>query len=385
MQSLRDKIAEVYLAEEKSGRKAVTLEDVPGTYESITSEWLTAVLCRQVAGAEVVSFKITDRSDGSSNRARIHLTYNEAGNSAHLPPTVFCKSSVTLKNRILLGVCSGGEGEANFFKLVRSRLNIETPMPIHAAFDPRTWAYIIVMKDIGGQADFCNEHAKIDWDRAVKLVTTLAKLHSRFYESPELHTPTLPFKPWPKFWQDNLDATAGWVESCDIAFGVCEHIIPPRLFKRRADVWPATEKSVTLHHHLPRTLIHCDVHLANWYVAANGDMGLTDWQAVSIGHWSRDYIYATGTALAIDDRRKWEKDLLRIYLEKMAELGAPKIQFDDAWLAIRQQLPTALAYWTITLRPAPGMPPMQPESISYEFIKRLTAAMDDLDSLDSFR
>lgn len=100
---------------------------------------------------------------------------------------------------------------------------------------------------------------------------------------------------------------------------------------------------------------------------------------------SRDYAYATSTTLAVEDRRKGEKDLLRLYLEKMAEFGVPKIAFDDAWLAIRQQLPTALAYWTITLRPAEGMPPMQPESISYELIKRITAAMDDTDSLDSLR
>jgi hypothetical protein len=30
------------------------------------------------------------------------------------------------------------------------------------------------------------------------------------------------------------------------------------------------------------------------------------------------------------------------------------------------------------------MPPMQPESISYELIKRITAAMDDMDALDAF-
>jgi hypothetical protein len=302
-----------------------------------------------------------------------------------LPATVFCKSSVTLENRVLLGVCSGGEGESGFFNKVRNRIELETPVHIHAAFDPSTYAYIVVMKDLRGAADFCNEKSRIDWDKACKLVTTLAKIHSRFYESPELGTTLLPFKTWPRFWGDNLIGQPQFAEYCDRGFAAAESVIPPGLFKRRAEIWPATEKCVTLHDRLPRTLVHCDVHLANWYIAQNGNMGLTDWQAVSIGHWSRDYIYATGTALTIEDRRKWEKDLLRLYLEKMAEFGAPKIAFDDAWLAIRQQLPTALAYWTITLRPAEGMPPMQPESISYEFIKRLTAAMEEMDSLDSLR
>ena len=77
-------------------------------------------------------------------------------------------------------------------------------------------------------------------------------------------------------------------------------------------------------------------------------------------------------------------DMPRSLIDKMAELGVPKISIDDAMLNLRQQSLTALAFWTITLRPAPGMPPMQPESISYEFIKRLVALMDDHDALDAF-
>ena len=384
MTPLAEKIAAAYEAEQKAGRKATTLADVPGTYEAITPQWLTAVLCRNAPGAEVISHRVADRTDGSSNRARIFLTYNEAGQRAGLPPTVFCKSSVTQKNRVLLGVCGANEAEANFFNKIRSRVSFEAPEPIHAAFDPKTFGYIIVMKDMGGLSDFCNEKSVIDWDHAQRLVITLAKLHSSFYQSPELGTATMPFKTWPEFWKGNLEGTAGWAESCDIAFGVCENTIPSRLFKRRAEVWPLTMESVTKHKQLPQTLIHSDVHLGNWYIAKNGDMGLTDWQVTTIGHWSRDYIYATGTALTIENRRKWEKDLLLIYLDKMAELGVPKISIDDAMLNLRQQSLTALAFWTITLRPAPGMPPMQPESISYEFIKRLVALMDDHDALDAF-
>ena len=67
------------------------------------------------------------------------------------------------------------------------------------------------------------------------------------------------------------------------------------------------------------------------------------------------------TALTIEDRRSWEKDLIRFYIDEMERLGVPRIDEDDAWLNLRQQLMTALAFWTITLRPAEGMPDMQPE------------------------
>ena len=131
-------------------------------------------------------------------------------------------------------------------------------------------------------------------------------------------------------------------------------------------------------------LVHCDVHLGNWYIAGNGDLGLPDWQAVSIGHWSLDFAYAISTTLAIEDRRAWFDDLLRMYIDKMLGYGAPCLAYDDALFNIRQQLMTALAYWTITLVPAPGMPPMQPPEITIELIKRISAMADDLDALDAF-
>ena len=384
MPTIEENVTEIFRAEEAANRMALTLADVPGRYEAITPEWMTEVLCRGTPGAAVISCSVGDRSDGSSNRARIFLTYNDAGTQAGLPTTVFCKSSVTLQNRVLLSNVGVAEGETNFFTKVRGRLEIEAPELYHAAYDPRTYAYIVVMKDIGAEADFCTHRSIIDREHADRMVDTLARLHSRFYQSPELGTEALPFKTWPTWWADNLAATPSYGDACDTGFGAAQSLIPERLFKRRAEIWPATQTCIARHSELPQMLIHCDVHLANWYIAANGDMGLGDWHCTSIGHWSRDFAYATMTALTIEDRRRWEDDLLRLYLEKMAEYGAPKIDFDDAWINVRQQLPSALSFWTITLRPAEGMPDMQPEDTSYEFVQRLATAMDDYDALDSY-
>jgi aminoglycoside phosphotransferase (APT) family kinase protein len=164
-----------------------------------------------------------------------------------------------------------------------------------------------------------------------------------------------------------------------------EPLMPERLFRRRAEIWPATEASVARHEQLPHCLIHCDVHLKNWFVTKDNEMGLSDWQIVSAGHWSRDVVYTMTTALTIEDRRRWEKDLIRFYLDEMESMGVPRISEDDAWLNLRQQLMTALAFWTITLRPAEGMPDMQPERTTHEFLRRLYAAIDDHNALDSFR
>jgi thiamine kinase-like enzyme len=377
-------IIAIFDVEVAANKKARTLHDVPGAYEALTTEWLTAVLCAGTPDAEVSEFRIADRSDGSSNRARIHLVYNAAGLKAGLPATVFCKGAMSQKNRVLQGLCTGAHGETMFFLKARDRLGIETPQHIHAAYDPQSYAYIIVMKDIGATTHFCNEKTTITRAHAEKIVNTLAKMHARFYESPELGTAALPFKTWPKFWGGTLNSFPGFAEACDTAFGMAKDVIPPRLFARRTEVWPATLASVERHDHLPKMLVHCDVHLGNWYIAINGDMGLTDWQAVSIGHWSRDFAYALSTTLNVEDRRAWFTDLLRLYLDKLVAHGAPRVSYDDALFNVRQQLMTALAYWTITLVPAPGMPPMQPPGITIELVRRTATAIDDMNALDAF-
>ena len=113
-------------------------------------------------------------------------------------------------------------------------------------------------------------------------------------------------------------------------------------------------------------------------------MGLSDWQCMCVGHWSRDIAYALSTGLATADRRAWEKDLIIHYLAELKANGGPETSFDEAWTQYRQQLFGALAWWTPVLSPNPDVPDMQPRDTSLEFIGRMTHAIDDLDALNSF-
>jgi thiamine kinase-like enzyme len=378
-----EQITQIFEQEEHDA-KVTKASQVPTSYGSITPEWLTDVLCGKVPGAEVVAHRFDERDDGSSNRRRIFIDYNEAGRSAGLPETVFCKAAEALQTRLVLGVSGAAAAETNFYNKVRPRLNIEAPVGLYANYDPANHASLIMLQDLGGSVEFCTDKTDMDWERATSQATNLAKLHSRFYESPELGTDTLPFRTWHQWWRDMMVASPKFEESCDIAFGQSEDLMPAHLFARQAEIWPATTRSVDRHEELPHSLIHCDVHLKNWYVTRDNVMGLSDWQIVSQGHWSRDFVYTMTTALTIENRRKWEKELLLFYLDKMAEYGVPRISPDEAWVNLRQQLFTALAFWTITLRPAPGMPDMQPLDTTQEFLRRLYAAIDDHDALDSF-
>jgi len=379
-----DDIRKIYDAEGDHDQLIFHPDQVPTSYKAMTREWLTAVICKDMPGVEITDFRFDERDDGSSNRRRIFLTYNDPAASAGLPPTVFCKAAETLENRIVLGVSETALAEANFYNLVRPRIDFEAPTPRFARFDPKSFAYLIMMDDMAGKVTFLDERNTLNRAQAEAMVITLARLHGSFYESPELGTATLPFKRWPDWWAAMMHGAPDFPDFCDTGFEGSEKVMPARLFRRRAEIWPATEKSVERHRVLPHTLIHSDVHYKNWYLTADDQMGLADWQLTTIGHWSRDFVFATTTALTVDQRRDWQEDLLRLYLDLMAEQGVRDTGFDDALLNIRQQLFTALAFWTITLCPTGDMPAMQPERTTYEFLHRLETAIDDYDALDAF-
>lgn len=76
---------------------------------------------------------------------------------------------------------------------------------------------------------------------------------------------------------------------------------------------------------MPETLPHADGHFSDRYVRPDDSMGLCDWQ----------------------------ENLLLPYVEQMNVPGAG-ISYDEAFLNVRQQICSTLAFWPYALRPGPG-------------------------------
>ncbi|CAK7229396.1 hypothetical protein SEUCBS140593_007228 [Sporothrix eucalyptigena] len=354
--------------------------DIPVSYEAVTAEWLTATLARDATpGTVVKAFRLGPRDSGSFNRRRIFLEW-DGPDAAKMPTSVFCKAAQDLLNRIMLS--NGGTlSEIAFYAHVRSRLpELATADALFAGYDPESWASLIMMKDLP-TATFCSYKTVLTKQQFQEQFEVLAQLHGRFYNSTE------PFFGSLMTFQQrftNLVNNLDYESSCCNGFRAAQPQISERLFSREADVWPATVRSVERNGSLPPTLIHGDVHLGNWFITPDGHMGITDWQVLSRGHWSRDLAYVLGTGVSVERRREWEKDMVAVYVKALGAAGGPTVSTDEAWLELRRQSLAALAYWTCTLTPSASMPDMQPEAPTREFIKRLAALVDDHDALDSF-
>jgi hypothetical protein len=74
-------------------------DDVPMSGADLTTEWLTEVLCRDIPGAQVVSFSTPGGSSGTSERLALRVEYNDAGIAAVLPTQLYTKTTKSFRQR----------------------------------------------------------------------------------------------------------------------------------------------------------------------------------------------------------------------------------------------------------------------------------------------
>ena len=357
---------------------AAHADEVPWHGDAVTPEWITEVVAKSTPGAKVTKLTHLGGDNGSSARRIVTVEWNSEGKAAGLPERLFTKSTPGLAMRLSAGRAAPAEGE--FLLRLRPFVPIDAPRCLYSARDPHTGRSMHMMEDLTSThgATFCRAHSVIDRSQAEQVVDTIATLHGTFLDGVTGHDTSF-LRTYESFFQATV--RNGLEAMHDEAMVRAEDAIPPQVTRDRDRIWSMAEASLAMHERSPRTVIHSDVHLGNWYITRDGVMGLSDWARVCRGHWGRDLAYALMTVLDIEDRRAWERALIERYCEKFAEVAKQPVEFDRAWEAYRRLACLALLMWTPTLCPPPTLPDMQPEATSIEMIKRITTAMDDLEVL----
>lgn len=95
------------------------------------------------------------------------------------------------------------------------------------------------------------------------------------------------------------------------------------------DSWWATRNP-------PFSLFHGDYRLDNIVFLPDSHRAVViDWGGVSWASPLRDVAYFMGNSLTVENRRRWEKDLLRLYMDEMNRLGNVKMTWDHVWMEYR--------------------------------------------------
>ncbi len=379
-----NRVAQVVLAgvhERVRPVRALSGEDVPRSPQELSAAWLTAVLCPGRPEARVRSVAARATSTGTTTRGALEVAYNEAGAAARLPTRLFVKCTTTVAQRLMLGLGGLIEGEPGFYTHVRPRLEIEAPIGYFAAVDPRSWRSIVVTEDVASTrgARFWRPSTAITRGQIEDLLASAATWHGALWDSPRLGEWR-----WLKTPADQMrviDSLIALADRTRVGAERARAVIPSVLRRRQDDLYDGMRRSMQTLSRGPRTYLHGDLHIANTYSTQTQTMGIVDWQVGLQGSWAHDYAYLVATALEVEHRRLWERDLLDFYLERLAAAGGDAIPRDAAWMAYRQATLYPYFAWLYTIGRSRLQPNFQPPDTSLAMIERIGAAIDDLDSL----
>lgn len=344
---------------------------VPSGTDGYTPAWMTQALARHHPGAVVSSVEVDDVDVGTTTRIRLRLHYR-AGDG---PKTVLVKAQGSLFHRLVLATFGGLTSEVRFYA-ASAAVPIEKPVTYATGVNRRACQSVVVMEDlVNRQARPNNAVDPLDPQVVARGVQGLARLHGHF---------------WEEDGRRGNDAGLGrvppWAMALQYLFvgGSCASGVrrlrrrgvdlPAGLMRgRRLSTLWARSQARTLRSR-PRTILHGDAHVGNTYSLPNGDIGFFDWQLIERGSWAHDVGYFLVSALDIEDRRKWDRDLLETYLSTLRDEGVDAPTSDAAWMAYRRTPAYGLSIWVTTL----GISGWQRDDNTITTIKRFAAAYEDL-------
>lgn len=358
---------------------------VPARVDELTPQWLTGALCAGNTAAQVTDFALGDGSDGTSSRRGLTVTYNDAGQDAGLPTAIYTKSTPSIVNRLLVGVTGAAGAEALFYSAIRPQLTgIGAPAGYFSAWDPKSCRSMILTEDIAVArgAEFADASTMyVDRTAAEGMVREMAAYHGALWEDPRLDNEWTTLSTT-EAWQKDFNTKTMFDSGAMLGMRLAADEVPAELHARKKELRPALMKSLALNVAGPQTLVHQDVHPGNWFRLPGGSIHLYDWQGIAKGGWAIDFSYAISAALTTEDRRAWEQDLIRLYLEELGAAGGSPPTFDEAWLSYRQQMMHGFIFWTYTFLVG-KVSTLQPDAHVRTLIRRIGQTMVDIDTLDS--
>lgn len=357
-------------------------QSIPDTLAEVTSEWINGVLASRHPGVEVLAAEVGDFFGHKPNKAKLSVTYNDAGYAAGLPERLVVKGGFKGRDGSgsLTGLDIGLELELLAYAELVPHLDANTPRCFAAVFDPESYRGVMLIEELASPpAVFLHDAHALTYPQAAAFLDAQARFHAQWFDSPEFEAggrfgPESPLgmrtRRLHEGYLDRLVRPEYW----DTFIALPRGATLPRLLRDPERIAAAQDCMNALHRDCAQTIVHGDEHLGNLYTDGGGRPGFIDWCARR-EPWVLGFTYFVLSTLDPLDRRRWERALLQHYLDRLRHYGAAAPGFENAWYAHRC---TALFPFLTWLN---NSAKWQPESINTRNTMRAALAAIDHDSL----
>lgn len=360
-----------------AGQRLWDRGDRPRRAADATPAWLTRALQAEFPGLRVRSVEPVDQHAGTTDRARLRITYDDPGTGAPPPPSLFVKTAPPdVATRLFVNLMRLGVNEVRFYREIAPAVPIEHPRMFHADAGGAAQRFVLVLEDLAARgADFADVETNVTLEQAPSVMRELARLHARFWDSPRLRGDLA----WLRA-PDRRPHAA--VERCLCAAALAPaqrrfpDVVPVELRTVAPRIMAARDAFEAVWARGPLTVVHGDAHIGNLYFLP-GTVGFLDWQLAQCCQGMRDVAYFLIGSLSTELRRAHQHDLIASYLATLRAQGAAAPAFEEAWLQYRLHAPW---FWIAAVVTA-AFATLQSESIARTALARSCAALVELDSL----
>ncbi|MBW2243975.1 MAG: phosphotransferase [Deltaproteobacteria bacterium] len=349
----------------------------PVSAEAISPEWLTDSLSPSFPGVAVSAIAITARSSGTNSNAKLAVEYQT---QAGAPATLFAKMPPDDPTQRELVRRSGmARRETGFYRDLAHTIDLRVPRAYFSEYEEASGDFLVLIEDLDAAGcSFPGPGDGFALSDAKQAMEDLAGLHLSHFTDESLREKTAWIGPPTRLKEYGVGMLEVALQHCraalsdefaDLAQLYAEH------HDAAHDVW---EQGAW-------TIIHGDCHWGNLFLD-RGRIGFLDWGLMATMPGLRDVSFFLCLGLTVEGRRRHERGLIATYLECVKRGGGPEMSEDVAW----EQHRLHAAYTVPASAPAAVYDLIKDKSdfdpaVVAEFMRRSTAAITDLHSLEALR
>ena len=304
--------------------------DVAEVRKLLSTEWVRQALDQNHPGVAIESVRIDRIVSGTGMLVWLRLQFDDAGERHGLPDLVVVKMGLRQDPKITFGY----EIEMMAYRDVFPRFPINTPKCFYAGTGPGHVSSAVILEDLSRRdVRFCHASRPYDRDTAQAFIDALAEFHARTWDDPILTDGS---------WEwaiDNARVAESFVQLRESVtreehWAQCAGLprfaaISVSLHDRPRFIAALEELEVRNRTH-PRVILAGDLHPGNLYVEKSGRPGFFDF-APRIHAAMADVCYLLVSGLDIADRRKWERELVESYGDRLRARGVESPASEGLW------------------------------------------------------